>query len=47
MRIFKFVLGLFYGYGATVIRDAPYAGLYVLFYERWKLLLSGILFKCL
>ncbi|CAG8475810.1 12051_t:CDS:2 [Ambispora leptoticha] len=29
--------GFFYGYGATVLRDAPQAGLYVLFYERAKL----------
>ncbi|GBB99892.1 hypothetical protein RclHR1_03670012 [Rhizophagus clarus] len=35
------VKGLFYGYGATVIRDAPYAGLYLLFYERWKLFMSA------
>ncbi|RGB33135.1 mitochondrial carrier domain-containing protein [Rhizophagus diaphanus] len=35
------IKGLFYGYGATVIRDAPYAGLYLLFYERWKLLMSA------
>ena len=27
------VRGFFAGYGATAIRDAPYAGLYVLFYE--------------
>lgn len=25
--------GLFAGFGATALRDAPYAGLYVLFYE--------------
>ncbi|CAG8477144.1 9032_t:CDS:2 [Ambispora gerdemannii] len=31
------IRGLFYGYGATVLRDAPQAGLYVLFYERAKL----------
>ncbi|CAG8657550.1 12291_t:CDS:2, partial [Funneliformis mosseae] len=35
------VKGLFYGYSATIIRDAPYAGLYVLFYERWKLFISN------
>jgi len=28
--------GFFAGYGATLVRDAPYAGLYVLFYERLK-----------
>ena len=28
--------GFFAGFGATAIRDAPYAGLYVLFYEQSK-----------
>ncbi|CAG8439854.1 6853_t:CDS:2 [Diversispora eburnea] len=28
------IKGLYYGYGATVIRDAPYAGTYLLFYEH-------------
>jgi solute carrier family 25 protein 38 len=28
--------GFFSGFGATAIRDAPYAGLYVLFYESLK-----------
>jgi transmembrane carrier protein len=28
--------GFFAGFGATAVRDAPYAGLYVLFYEAWK-----------
>jgi len=28
--------GFFSGFGATAIRDAPYAGLYVLFYEQLK-----------
>lgn len=30
------VRGLFAGFGATAIRDAPYAGLYVVFYEQFK-----------
>lgn len=30
------VRGFFAGYGATFARDAPYAGLYVLFYEKGK-----------
>lgn len=32
--------GFFSGFGATAIRDAPYAGLYVLFYEELKKRLS-------
>lgn len=32
--------GFFAGFGATAIRDAPYAGLYVLFYEQSKKRLS-------
>ncbi|KAK4039790.1 hypothetical protein C8A01DRAFT_36241 [Parachaetomium inaequale] len=32
--------GFFAGYGATAVRDAPYAGLYVLFYEQSKKRLS-------
>ncbi|KZZ86947.1 solute carrier family 25 member 38 [Ascosphaera apis ARSEF 7405] len=28
--------GLFAGFGATAVRDAPYAGLYVVFYEQLK-----------
>ncbi|KAK3395699.1 mitochondrial carrier domain-containing protein [Sordaria brevicollis] len=32
--------GFFAGFGATAIRDAPYAGLYVLFYEQSKRYLS-------
>ncbi|TGO27568.1 hypothetical protein BPAE_0040g00490 [Botrytis paeoniae] len=34
--------GFFSGFGATAIRDAPYAGLYVLFYEELKKRLSHI-----
>lgn len=34
--------GFFAGFGATAIRDAPYAGLYVLFYEQFKKRLSLI-----
>lgn len=36
------IRGFFSGFGATAIRDAPYAGLYVLFYEQSKLRLSQI-----
>jgi solute carrier family 25 protein 38 len=34
--------GLFTGFGATAVRDAPYAGLYVVFYEHLKRNLAGI-----
>ena len=34
--------GFFAGFGATAIRDAPYAGLYVLFYEQSKKRLSEL-----
>ncbi|MCJ1243761.1 hypothetical protein MMC30_000958 [Trapelia coarctata] len=34
--------GFFAGFGATAIRDAPYAGLYVLFYEEAKRRLSTL-----
>lgn len=34
--------GLFAGFGATAVRDAPYAGLYVAFYEQLKRTLSRI-----
>ncbi len=36
------VKGFFTGFGATAIRDAPYAGLYVLFYEESKRRLSQL-----
>ena len=34
--------GFFAGFGATAVRDAPYAGLYVLFYEQFKSRLSAL-----
>ncbi|KAF2656557.1 putative solute carrier family 25 member 38 [Lophiostoma macrostomum CBS 122681] len=34
--------GFFAGFGATAVRDAPYAGLYVLFYEQSKRRLSEL-----
>lgn len=34
------ISGFFKGYGATFARDAPYAGLYVLFYEQQKEVLN-------
>ena len=37
------VRGFFKGFGATAARDAPYAGLYVLFYEQGKGVFGGIL----
>lgn len=35
------IRGFFAGFGATAIRDAPYAGLYVVFYEWGKRTLSA------
>ncbi|GMK53744.1 hypothetical protein CspeluHIS016_0103300 [Cutaneotrichosporon spelunceum] len=37
------VRGLFQGFTATAVRDAPYAGLYVVFYEKGKELASKAL----
>lgn len=37
--------GFFAGFGATAVRDAPYAGLYVLFYEQSKKRLSKLAAK--
>ena len=34
--------GLFAGYGATFIRDAPFAGIYLFFYEHWKTMANGM-----
>lgn len=34
--------GFFAGFGATAVRDAPYAGLYLLFYEQSKSRISGL-----
>lgn len=34
--------GFFAGFGATAVRDAPYAGLYVLVYEQAKVQLSAL-----
>ncbi|KAL8790605.1 MAG: hypothetical protein Q9195_006285 [Heterodermia aff. obscurata] len=36
------IRGFFSGFGATALRDAPYAGLYVLFYEQSKSRLSKL-----
>ncbi|KAL8771197.1 MAG: hypothetical protein Q9209_003368 [Squamulea sp. 1 TL-2023] len=36
------IKGFFAGFGATAIRDAPYAGLYVVFYEQSKRYLSKV-----
>lgn len=37
--------GFFTGFGATAVRDAPYAGLYVVFYEASKKKLNGMVEK--
>ena len=34
--------GFFSGFGATAVRDAPYAGLYVLLYEEMKSILGNV-----
>lgn len=34
------VKGLFYGFGSTALRDAPFAGLYVVMYEHGKNLIA-------
>lgn len=39
------IRGFFSGFGATAVRDAPYAGLYVLFYEELKKRLSLVVQK--
>jgi solute carrier family 25 protein 38 len=36
------VRGFFSGFGATALRDAPYAGMYVLLYEQLKARLSSL-----
>jgi solute carrier family 25 protein 38 len=36
------VRGFFSGWGATAVRDAPYAGLYVVFYEQGKTWMSAL-----
>ncbi|KAI9321264.1 mitochondrial carrier domain-containing protein, partial [Dichotomocladium elegans] len=35
------IRGLFAGFGATFIRDAPFAGIYLFFYEHFKALANG------
>jgi solute carrier family 25, member 38 len=37
------IRGFFAGFGATAVRDAPYAGLYVVFYEGSKKRLSAMI----
>ncbi|OWB75202.1 hypothetical protein B5S31_g5067 [[Candida] boidinii] len=37
--------GFFRGFWATCARDAPYAGLYVLFYEQLKSILPAVMYK--
>lgn len=39
------IKGFFAGYGATAVRDAPYAGLYVVVYEGCKGRLGPLLFS--
>ncbi|ODV86595.1 hypothetical protein CANARDRAFT_21603 [[Candida] arabinofermentans NRRL YB-2248] len=37
------ISGFFRGFGATALRDAPYAGLYILFYQKFKVIFPVIL----
>ena len=37
------IRGFFTGFGATALRDAPYAGLYMLFYDRLKEIVPTLL----
>lgn len=37
------IKGLFAGAGATALRDAPFAGIYLFFYERFKVYTTGII----
>lgn len=37
------IRGLFYGFGATAMRDAPFAGLYVYFYEHSRRAITSLI----
>lgn len=39
---YRTTIGLFAGYGATFIRDAPFAGIYLFFYEGCKTWANGM-----